>query len=332
MSNKKTYIGPFDIQLRNFISQKRLLGCKYIEEERLSYEFDKLSFELEKDPVLSMELINKYVEPKPNWQATTQKRHISFIKNFANYLINHDFEVQMPTIMAIKNSSHVEYKPYIFSHAEIIKIFNAVDSIHPIKKNSHIFYPVILRLLYSTGIRISEALNLRMDDINYDEHTIHIVNPKNNKDRILPIDKSLIYYLRWYENKIHETYNAEDLFFLNNGKNKKYYRNNVQVYFSNILAQLDFPIGGYNGNGPHLHCLRHTFCVHSLQRMLLNDIPQTVALQYLSAYMGHQSIAATSNYLQLTVESFPDIIQKIESKYSEVLPCLSEKEVKLNEK
>lgn len=332
MSNNKIYDGPFAMQLQTFISEKRLLGCKYIEEERLSYEFDILSFEMITTPVLSMELINKFIEPKPNWQATTQKRHISFIKNFANYLINHDYEVQMPIIMAIKNSSRVSYRPYIFTHDEIIKLFDAIDSIHPIKRNSHIFYPVIIRLLYSTGIRISEALNLKMGDVNYDEYTIHIVNPKNNKDRIIPIDQSLVFYLRWYENRIHETYDPEELFFFNNGKSKQYHRNNVQVYFSNILEKLNFPIGGYNGNGPHLHCLRHTFCVHSLQRMLENNIPQEVALQYLSAYMGHQTIAATSKYLQLTAEAFSDITQKIESKYPYLLPCLSVKEGADNEK
>lgn len=323
MSNNKIYVGPFAMQLQNFIIEKQLLGCKYIEEERLSYEFDKLSVEMINTPVLSMELINKYIEPKPNWQATTQKRHISFIKNFADYLINHDYEVQMPIISAIKNSSHVSYKPYIFTHDEIIKLFDAADSIHPSSRNSYIFYPVVIRLLYCTGIRISEALNLKMGDINFDEYTIHIVNPKNKKDRILPIDQSVIFYLRWYKNKIHETYDAEELFFLNNGKSKQYYRNNVQVYFSKMLEKLNFPIGGYNGNGPHLHCLRHTFCVHSLQRMLANDTPQAVAIQYLSAYMGHQSITATSKYLQLTAEAFPDIIRKIELKYSDVLPCLN---------
>lgn len=326
MSKNKAYCGPFSSQLIDYITEKRMLGYKYIEEERLSFEFDLLSTSFECNNVLPIELVNKFIQPKPNWQSTTQRRHISFIQNFARYLLNHDYKATLPKLASLKNSNKTSYKPYIFTHEEIYKIFDATDNIHPNSRNSHIFYPVLFRLLYCTGMRISEALNLRMKDVDINNATIQIINPKNKKDRLIPISESLVKYCIWYIKRIHSVYQDDDFFFLNNGKSKQYYRNNVQTYFTSILDKLNFPLGGYKRTGPHLHCLRHTFCVHSLQRMLSADIPQGVAIQYLCAYMGHQSISATSRYLQLTAEAFPNLMEKMELEFSDILPAICESE------
>lgn len=331
MLNNRNYYGVYSSQLTNYITEKRNLGYKYIEEERLSFEFDLLSTSFDCSRGLPLELLEKFIEPKPNWQATTQKRHISFIQNFARYLNNHDYDVILPKLVSLKNSNKISYKPYIFTHEEIYKILNAVDNIHPSSRNTHIFYPVIFRMLYCTGMRISEALNLRMQDVDIKNMTIHIINPKNKQDRLIPISKSLTKYCIWYISKIHPVYRDDDFFFLNNSKHKQYYRNNVQTYFTTVLEKLNFPLGGYKRTGPHLHCLRHTFCVHSLQKMLSKGIPQGVALQYLSAYMGHQSISATSRYLQLTAEAFPDLIDKMELEFSDIFPSLYDSEESNNE-
>ena len=81
------------------------------------------------------------------------------------------------------------------------------------------------------------------------------------------------------------------------------------------------PYHGYKGGGPHLHCLRHTFCVHSLEKMLREKVPHGVALQLLSAYMGHRSLSATGRYLRLTAEAFPDLTQQIERIYGDIFPA-----------
>lgn len=317
--NKVIYYGPFRKELQAFIAEKRGLGCAYIEEERLSIEFDKLSLDFDCRKGLGEELVDIFIKCKPNWQATTQKRHISFIQNFATYLLRHDIESVLPGCSALKRSTS-NFNPYIFSHDEITEIFEMADNIRPNCKNSHIFYPVLFRTLYATGIRISEALSLTMNDVDLSRHTITVVNPKNHKDRCLPIDDSLVEYLDWYRLKIHPVFRKEDLFFMSNRANGCYYRNNVQVYFSSIIAKLSIPTNGYKGGGPHLHCLRHTFCVHSISQLIRNNIPHGVALQLLSSYMGHQSLSATGRYLQLTAEAFPDLVDAMEEACKEIFP------------
>lgn len=321
--NKVIYHGPFSEHLKAFISEKRLLGCAYIEEERLSVEFDLLSMKFDCSMGLTEELAHAFIKCKPNWQATTQKRHISFLHNFATYLLRHDIKSIHPQSLAFKLPAS-SFKPYIFSHDQISDIFDLADNIHPSCRNSNIFYPVLFRTLYGTGMRISEALSLTMNDVDFSKNTITVINPKNHKDRCLPIDDSLTEYLEWYRMKVHPTYHNDDLFFMSNCAGGHYSRNNVQVYFSNLIAKLNIPTNGYKGGGPHLHCLRHTFCVHSLAQLISNDVPHDVALQLLSAYMGHQSLSATGRYLQLTAEAFPDLIDAMEKIYHDIFPCLEQ--------
>lgn len=322
MSGAKSYHGPFAAHLQAFIEEKRSLGCRYKEEERLSFAFDLLSLGFDCTEGLSSELVNAFIAYQPNWQATTQKRRISFLQNFGDYLLRHDTAAFRPGYAAMRKMQ-AEFKPYIFSHEEIDRLFSRADSIHPNCRNSHVFYPVLFRVLYGTGIRISEALALTMDDVDLKEQTLHIVNPKNRKDRILPISDSVTEYCRWYQWKIHPTFCGGDLFFMSNRGTGRYYRNNVQVFFSRMVADIGIPTHGYKGGGPHLHCLRHTFCVHSLEKMIRDGMSHGVALQLLCAYMGHQSLSATGRYLHLTAEAFPDLVEKIEEATKDIFPLIS---------
>jgi len=322
MSEDKIYQGPFAIHLQAFISEKRSLGCHYKEEERLSYTFDQLSLKFNCSEGLTSELVDAFTEYQPNWQMTTQKRRISFIQNFGEYLLRHDISAFRPGYTAMRNMQ-AEFKPYIFSHTEIDQLLARADCIHPNSRNSHIFYPVLFRVLYGTGIRISEALTLTMEDVNLEKQTLRIVNPKNHKDRLLPISDSIAEYCKWYQRNIHPIYHNKDLFFMSNRANGKYSRNNVQVFFSRMISDIGIPTLGYKGGGPHLHCLRHTFCVHSLEKMIRDSIPHGVALQLLCSYMGHQSLSATGRYLQLTAEAFPDLVEKIEEATKDIFPVIT---------
>lgn len=322
MSESKAYRGPFAKHLQDFIEEKRTMGCQYKEEERLAHTFDQTSLKFNCSEGITAELAYAFTEYQPNWQATTQKRRISFIQNFGEYLLRHDISAFRPGYTALRNMQP-DFKPYIFSHAEIGQLFFRADRIHPNCRNSHIFYPVLFRTLYGTGMRISEALALTMGDVDLEGQTLHIINPKSHKDRLLPISDSITEYCRWYQKKVHPVYHKDDLFFMSNRGNGSYSRNNIQVFFSRMIADADIPTRGYKGGGPHLHCLRHTFCVHSLEKMIRDRIPHGVALSLLCSYMGHQSLSATGRYLQLTAEAFPDLVEKIEEATKDIFPVIA---------
>ena len=110
----KDYSGPFSLQLREYIDEKRRLGCKYTAEEEIAHKFDELSMIYDCTNGVSQQLANDFTKLQPNWKITTQKRRISFMMNFGRYLINHDIEATLPE-KACLHSAYGSFKPYIFT-------------------------------------------------------------------------------------------------------------------------------------------------------------------------------------------------------------------------
>mgnify|MGYP002511425270 FL=1 len=110
-------------------------------------------------------------------------------------------------------------------------------------------------------------------------------------------------------------YRADDYFFMSRWGDRHYSINTISSYFRGILFRCGIHHGGRKNGGPHLHCLRHTFCCHSLEKMLREGTAHQAALPFLMTYLGHSSLSATGYYLRLTAEAFPDLQDKINRLY-----------------
>lgn len=320
MSDKK-FSGPLAGYLEGLTTERRNLGYKFGEEERLLHELDRMSIGYDCTGGLSEELVRAFTNRKPNWHQGTQAHHINVSRLLALYMIRHNIPAFLIDFTSITNL-HEDYKPYIFTHEEIKLIFSETDHIKENTQNTHYLYPVLLRAQYCCGLRISETLSLRMKDVDMEEKIFHVHNAKNNKDRDIPFTDSLCSYLNWYMKKIHTVYNEDDFFFKSRWGNGHYNKGSIEAYFRKILFRCGIPHGGRKNGGPHLHCLRHTFCCHSLEKMLENGLGHQAALPLLQHYLGHTSLSATGRYLKLTAEAFPNLQSKINEMYADILPSL----------
>lgn len=324
MSRNKVFTGPLAEHLRGLLEEKRSLGYKYEEQARLMSVLDEMSKQYDCSEGLSRELCLAFVERKPNWRQATQEGRVALIRILAEYMIRHDAPAYLIDSNIVTNQ-HEDFKPYIFTHKQISDIFAVADKIKPNGVNSHVFYPTILRVQYGCGLRISETLGLRMKDVDFDCQLLHVINAKNKKDRDIPVGDSVIEYMKWYKRKVHSAYAPEDYFFKSRYGTGHYEKTAVNHYFRDILFDCGIKHGGRNEGGPHLHNLRHTFCVHSLEAMLRNGITHQVALPLLMTYMGHSTLSATGRYLKLTAEAFPELVQQINLIYGEIIPDLEVK-------
>jgi integrase len=324
MPKNKVFAGPLAGYLRGLLDEKRALGCKYDEQERAMAVLDEMSSGYDCSNGLPKELCLAFVERRPNWRQATQEGRVSLMRILAEYMIRHDAPAYLIDNSIVTNLRE-DFKPYIFTHKQIADIFAIADRVKPNCVNSHVFYPTILRLQYACGLRISETLGLRMKDVDFDRQVIHAVNSKNNKDRDIPVSGSAIEYMKWYSRKIHPAYAPEGYFFRSRFGDGHYEKTAVNHYFRGILFDCGIMHGGRNDGGPHLHNLRHTFCVHSLEAMLRNGIPHQAALPLLMTYMGHSSLSATGRYLKLTAEAFPELVLQINRIYGEIMPDLEVK-------
>jgi integrase/recombinase XerD len=314
----KAYVGVFAELMTNFVAFKRSLGFKYETEAEELYRFSKFSATFHiNEPILTKDLVQAWCAKRPNERDRNNHRRAYRIRQFALYLnsVGHQAFIAAPDT----NTHHYTFIPYIFSPSEIERIFANSDQLCP-HRHSTIPYiiPVILRILYGCGLRISEAVNLRNKNVNLQEGILEIKNSKFGKDRLVPMSETMTRICRQYYQAFHEHSCMEDYFFMKTDRHPVT-RDNVYRRFREILWESGISHGG-KGAGPRLHDLRHSYAVHALKRAVDRGIDIYCALPILSTYMGHASVEATSQYVRLTADAFPDICAALEQTCGHVIP------------
>ncbi len=205
------------------------------------------------------------------------------------------------------------FVPYIFTHEQIAAIFKAADEyrLHDLRMGTALFaMPALLRLLYSTGLRVSEALSIQNKDVHLDEHYIHIRKTKNGKERLVPLSESMqkvleVYLIYRNSMPINGISNEESFLFIkSDGTGIK--SNSVYQHLRKLLDICKIP---YKGNhcGPRVHDMRHTNAVHALVQMGHEGMDLYTSLPILSTCLGHQSLCATEKYVRLTCTMYPEL-------------------------
>ena len=318
MDDRLEFVGEFKDLLRNFIEHKRALGYKYttISENLRRFSLFTLKYKIE-NKILSQEIVIDWTAKRKSESSKTWEHRASDLRQFALYLRNMGYDAYIPDKK--HKVTRNEYIPYIFTHKEIVKFFYACDNIRPNKVSSkHYVLPVLFRLLYCCGLRISEAINLKVEDFDLDSGIVTIRESKFRKDRLIPIAESLISILRTYHEKVVNIAGLKDYFFTNKDGNKLT-RRDIYERFREILWKAGIS-HGRRGKGPRLHDFRHCFCIYALSRIVGKGIDLYCALPILSTYLGHSSVGATQRYVRLTEEFYPELLEKVSRSSAYVFP------------
>lgn len=304
--------------IEDFIAFKRCESYKYKSEEEVLWSFNNfISKNNLERPVLSQDLTREWCNQRFNESRKSMSNRVATIRQFMIYLANRGYDVFIPD--TIKNSLNKTFVPYIFSNDEMEKIFQVVDNLNPGRQsNSDIVYPVLFRVLYGCGLRITEALELKIEDVDIEKGILLIKHAKFDKKRIVPMSESLTMICRKYYRKYLANADKTDFFFRSKYGGRRN-RETVSEMFRKILCKSDIPYRG-KGIGPRLHDLRHSFCCHSIKHMSDQGIDLYCALPVLSTYIGHSSIQATEKYIRLSKEIYPDIEAKISSLTGMIYP------------
>ncbi len=311
--------GPFIVRFQEF---KNSLGYKYTYAGFALSLFDRLAFEKGIiEIVITKELANEYCIRRPNESDKTRYNRIQVLSQFTRFLGDLGFKSYIPKLPQFKST----HTPYIFSSDEMRRIFQTCDELVPNRNLTSFIYsiPLLIRLLYGTGIRISEALLLESNDINLHDKYLVLRNTKNGKERMIPLSDSLVKACKeyWkYRNLFPSTKKSSRFFIKPNGSPMS--GGPVYCWFRKILYKSNISYGGRD-HGPRLHDLRHTFSVHSLVSMSESELDLYYALPLLSTFLGHQSLEATDKYVRLTAEMYPYLIKKTSDICSSVFPVIN---------
>ena len=223
---------------------------------------------------------------------STIQRIITCIKSFYSFLFENNIIENNPAQL-IENPKKRRNLPTIISENEVMKLLESPD----VKTNKGLRDKCILELLYSSGLRISELLNIKINEISKEKKFLKIKG-KGNKERLVPIGSSamnlLIVYLDTYRLNIKISNNIDILFINENGSiiSRQACWEMIQKYAS--ISLINKKISPHN--------LRHAFATH-----LLNNGADLRTVQML---LGHASLSTTQIYTHIAKERLVKFHQK----------------------
>ncbi len=312
--NYNSILAPF---INDFINLKEATGCNYLRGKWILKEIDDFYIkEKLTNSTITRDDILKWRKTRINDSPVTLYSKFSVFRQLALYMSRQGNQCYIPKLPDHGGSQSV-FTPYIFTTDQIASLFESSNNLRIYDRHMNITIfciPAILRLLYSTGLRISEALSIRNADVKIDMGYIHIRKTKNGSERIVPINESLSEVLKqylFYRNimPLNNINSPISFFFI---KTDGTYCNAQSVYwwFRKLQSVCGIPYSG-NHHGPRVHDLRHTFAVHSLMQMSRNSQDLYSSLPVISACLGHKSLTATEQYVRLTAEMYTELIGQI---------------------
>jgi integrase/recombinase XerC len=229
-----------------------------------------------------------------NLDSNSINRKIASLKSFFKFLMKREEIKKDPTwkIKALKSAKRL---PQFVRENEMLVILDNIDFDDDFIGSRD---KLIMEVLYGTGVRLSELLNLKCNDINLNNLTIKVLG-KRNKERIIPISEPLREVISDYNKVKAKSIDSKKYLLVTKGGKKCYpmviYRT-VKKYL-NALAKVE-------KNSPHV--LRHTFATH-----LLNKGADLNAVKDL---LGHSSLAATQIYTHNSMEKLKAVFDNAHPK------------------
>ena len=283
-----------DSNLRSFLNY--LLVDKGLSNNTVkAYEADISSFfqwldnEDLKYKNLQEDHINQYISFlfKRKMRSSSVNRKISSIKSFYIFLVKRNFVKNSP-LNDLVTPKQEKYLPESMSEAEVDKLLNSPDVANKIENRDK----AMIEMLYATGMRISELVNLKITDVDMKRCVVKVFG-KGSKERLVPFGETALDSLRSYLNE-REQSSSKEIFLSNRGKKmtRVAFWQRVKVYL--IRENLK------NSISPHT--LRHAFATHLLNR--------GADLRSVQLLLGHSDLSTTQIYTHIAKQRLSDVLKK----------------------
>ena len=309
MSPSKLHSSLAD-EIQNFIHLRRLSGTDYQSQAQLLGYFDRFLFEQQiSGPPLTREITDDYLLGLSHLAPRSRSNRFCVVRQLCQYLARNNPRGYVPEPLKVIPSQGA-HPPYIYGHSEIHALLTAASKLPPSNSLRPHTYRTLLGLLYSTGIRIGEALALNQEDFQEAEQRLYIAQGKFRKARWVPLSASTSQALQQY---LHKRFKmrprSPDSPLLLNQRSSRLHHSTVHHTFQSLLRQC-----GIHHNpltGPRIHDLRHTFAVQRLLAWYRDGQDLNARLPWLATYLGHVDVHSTQIYLQAT----PELIAQVNRRF-----------------
>lgn len=280
--------------------------------------FDKYCLEYyPNETILTQDMIDSWCRQRPQESNNGCISRIYVIVSLVDYLQERNLAaVSRPAIPTAKKRLYI---PHDFTKDELTLFFQACDNYKPFnfRTASHLnikyTLPVFFRLLYSSGMRTTEARLLRRTDVDLETGVVNIANTKGFEEHYVVLHDSMLELMRQYDSVINELYPERIYFFPNSGKGF-HSRSNIARYFRMMWKQVSTATAV-----PYE--LRHNYAIENINRFVDKGMSFDDNMIYLSKSMGHTSVDITIRYYYHLVPSLSEVLQQhTEVGFNELIP------------
>jgi integrase len=240
--------------------------------------------------------------------AGTRHGRLEVIRRFARLMHAEDPRHEIPPA-GVFGKRAPRRTPYIYKPKEIRALLKAASALGPRSSLRPKVYVTMLGIIAATGLRISEAIGLRLDDVTMAGLVIRMT--KFRKSRLVPLHPTTRRALDSYLAVRAKFAGTDDAVFLSERGAGLRYPTVISTFLALVRSIGIHP--GAGERGPRIHDLRHTFAVRSLEQCAANGEAVARHMLALSTYLGHAHLFNTYWYLQATPRLLADVAAQSES-------------------
>ena len=274
-----------------YVALHRALGFKFRIQAGLLRSFVAFA-EARGDRVVLAPRVLEWARQAPS--PAQRRNRLLTVRRFALAMHAEDPRHEAPAADALGAARHERVRPHIWTADEIARLMNATTLLGQAGTTRPLLYRTLFGLLAATGLRISEALALRVRDVG--EDGLLVLGTKFRKSRLVPIHDTTRRALGAFLNA-YPAHADAPLFRSNAGIGPAY--STVISVFLRLTRAVGLR-GAAGQAGPRIHDLRHTFAVRSLQECGSDRAAVARHMAGLSTYLGHAHVTDTYWYLQAT--------------------------------
>ena len=283
--------------LERYVHMRQGLGYKYEGPARRLSDFVSFMEARNTDTItaaLAMEWVTR-IGRQPTWAG-----RLTDVRCFAQHVAHFDPATEVPPADAVPARRRA--KPYIYTDAEVEALLAAALLLPPARALRRWTYYCLFGLIAVTGLRHSEALKLRRDDVDLDQGVLTIRETKFGKSRLIPLHASAVVVLRGYSARRDEHLDPpRSPYFFVAEQGGQLLHQYVHRVFWRLSRQIGLRQKGQR-NGPRIHDLRHRFAVKTLINWYRAGQDVAEQLPVLSTFLGHVGVRDTYWYLSTTPE------------------------------
>jgi integrase len=295
----------------DYIAMRRALGCKL--HASGYYLIDFVSFlEQNNACVITSKLALRWAQQPTNVKPVTWANRLAVVRGFAKYHHAFDPQTEIPASNLLPHRPR-RMRPYIYTDLEIQKILQAALNLPRGSAFKRQTYHCLFGLLCVSGMRLSEVLNLKTTNVDFDAGVLTVEKSKFGKSRLIPLHESTQKVLSAYkaDRDMALKGRVNDYFFVSEAGIQLNSHTTRYIFYS-LLKEIGSP-RQKKKYGPRLHDLRHRFAIETMLNWYRSGQEVERCLPVLSTYLGHLNVTHTYWYLTACPELMGLAVQRLES-------------------